>query len=76
MKILRGRSISKSARGLVKAAAAAVLVAGALPRALASQEFDLSRKITQYRVRVWSDEEGLPQNSVPAVLRLRDGTML
>lgn len=58
------------------AAFAAVLVAGILPRASGAQDLDPSRKITQYRLRAWSDENGLPQNSVLSVLQLRDGTVL
>lgn len=45
-------------------------------RALALQELDPSRKVTQYRLQLWTDENGLPQNSVNSVLQLRDGTIL
>lgn len=61
---------------LLAAASAAVLIWGACPRTLQSQALDPSRKLTQYRLRVWTDEQGLPQNSAIAIQQLRDGTVL
>lgn len=61
---------------LIAAASAAVLISGAWPPTLLAQALDPSRKLSQYRLRVWTDEQGLPQNSANAVTQLRDGTVL
>ncbi len=37
------------------------------------QVLDTNREITQYAHEVWTSEEGLPQNSVNAVVQTRDG---
>lgn len=61
---------------LIAAASAAVLISGAWPHTLQAQALDPSRKLSQYRLRVWTDEQGLPQNSAIAVEQLQDGTVL
>ncbi|MDQ3082889.1 MAG: hypothetical protein M3R07_11835 [Gemmatimonadota bacterium] len=72
----RGEPAARIARALMTAASAVLIAWGISARVSHAQTLDPSRKITQYRLRVWSDEEGLPQNTVYAVLQLRDGTIL
>jgi len=51
----------------------ATCVIGLLFAALPLRALDPSRAVTQYTLRHWTEEEGLPQNSVQAVAQTPDG---
>ena len=65
---MRASSPSAGAR-LCACAAALVLLALAAPLAA----LDPNKAITQYMHDVWQTEQGLPQNSVTAIVQTRDG---
>jgi signal transduction histidine kinase/CheY-like chemotaxis protein/ligand-binding sensor domain-containing protein len=50
-----------------------VWAAAALVSAYAQSHLDPAWPITQFRHDVWGTEEGLPQNTVPAIVQTRDG---
>ena len=57
-----------------KRRSASILIAGLASAAGAPLlALDPARALTQYLLDVWQAEQGLPQNSVSALLRTRDG---
>jgi ligand-binding sensor domain-containing protein len=52
---------------------ALVMAAGVLSRTADAQTISPAKVFGRYRQSVWQDQQGLPQNLVPAIIRTRDG---
>src|SRR5260370_32043498 len=51
----------------------ALLLAGGMFWAARLLALDPAKELTQYRHDVWQDKDGLPQNSIRAMVQTRDG---
>lgn len=62
-----------AALGLFRLLRAGVLLFSLAAAARAGEALDPARKLSQYKIDTWQTEQGLPQNTIQAVLQTRDG---